>query len=359
MPGTEKFQKIKKRDLHQYNKYSLYMSLKYTFKKKIKFSKNKYRKSKKGKNTKNKSRKSRKSKIKGGSFGGPSYGPSLHQMPLDMSAIVYINQMIGMGYDPQPLVEDFVQQMYNVGHMPQMSRMVYQHQLIRLGYYPMIPQMTPHMGPMMGYPMGSMMGHPMAAMTPQMVPGMAAMSPQFSPQMSPENIPPPAVLQRQPSDSVMLYEQLKTNDARKTFMNDIMVTIMKDYTFGDDKINDKITLMPGTDGFINKKKSGYYFNWNGPNKDGKMVKKCHLTLHATPSIDEVGTLHVKDDEKKNLDGKAQSIKISINHRPPRDYNISIEDNTNPPNPRLNAFAKKIVEVFIRYYNTCGETATFV
>lgn len=333
-------------------KYLLYMSLKYTLKKNIKFS-NKYRKSKKKKN------KSRKIKIKGGSFGGPSYGPSyaplygpsLHQMPLDMSAIVYINQMIGMGYDPQPLVEDFVQQMYNVGHMPQMSRMVYQHQLIRLGYYPMGPMghpmaaMSAHMGTMVPQ-MSPQMGHPMAAMTPQMIPGMAA--------MSPENIPPPALLQRQPSDSVMLYEQLSTNDTRKTFMNDTMVAMMKDYTFGDDKI----TLMPGTDRFINEKGSGYYFNWNGPDKHGKMVKKCHLTLHTTPSIDDVGTLHVKDDGKKSVDGKFQSIKISINHVPPGHYNISIDDKTNPPNPRLNAFAKSIAQVIIRYYNTCGETATF-
>jgi len=322
------------------------MSLKYSSKKKIKFSKNKtkYRKSKISlrKSIKNK-------KIKGGSFGGGSYGYTLQQMPIDMATRVYIQQMISTGYYPHDLIyliEDFVEQMRIMGYDPHVARMIYTHEIASM-------MMGPPMGAMMGPPMGAMMGPPpMGAMMGPPPMGSASL------QMTPP--PPPPALERHNSDSVLLFVQLRSTPFRKQTMNEAM-ELMKDYTFG----SDKVVLSEGRDihkkpnGFINETSKGNYFNWTHTNKDGKIVQKCHLSLHNSQSIDSVGTLHVRDDQTKGADKKKQSIKININNPRQRHYDISIEDDTDPPNPRLKQFAEDIVRVFIRYYNLNGETATFV
>lgn len=318
----------------------------------LKFSKisNKSHRGRKNKNkTKsNKTKNKTKKNYKGGSFGGPgSFGGTTYypQHSIRQAVMLYINQMIAMGYDPRPLIPDFVQQMHARGYDPRIAEHEYYQALYALGY-PIAPMgmgfQTGHVGPPMA-PMGSM------AMSPPMAPPMGPMaSMAMAPPIAP---PPPPVLTRQYSDSVVLYRQLSRNVDRKKIMNDLMERNLLQISFGSDIVD----LMPGSDGYINEKKSGYYFNWSGRDAHGNQVQKCHLTLHRSPSTDAVGTLHVKDDE--TFDGNtSQSIKISIYFVPPRHYNIGFTDETNPPNPRLRAFAERIIDVIIEYYTACGETA---
>ena len=224
----------------------------------------------------------------------------------------------------------------------------------------------PIMGhPMMGHPMMGhpMMGHPMMSPGPMMGPG-----PMMPPTMGPPTSiissqgaamvppPPPSAPQRQPSDTVMLYQQLNTIPGRKENMIALMTTMMKDYSFGGEVVN----LLPGNNGVINELPSGYYFNWGIIDSHGNTVQKCHLTLHTTPSQNDVGTLHVRDDEtfSHNKKPKPQSIKINIDYDSKKGhYIISMNDNTNPPNARLRKFAEDIMNVFKEYYKDCGNQVT--
>ena len=329
------------------------MVLKNTLKN-IKFSKNKTSKNK-----------PKKIKQKGGSFGGPGYGVPPH-INIDNAAIVYIHQMIGM-YGPMfnlvTLMPNFVHQMMGIGCDPRIAEITYYRHITAMGYMspmgpmgpPMGHPMGPPMGPPIGHPMGPPMGHPMGPpMGPMMSPMVTPTGPPMGAAMAP---PPPKAAKRQCSDTVMLYEQLHTNTGCKEIMIELMTNMMQDYSFG----GEIVSLMPGNNRIINELPSGYYFNWGIIDPTGVIDQKCHLTLHKTPSKTDVGTLHVRDDEIKSADDKTpQSIKINIDYDiKKRHFTISMNDKTNPPNPRLRKFAEDIMKVFRAYYNTCGNTVTII
>jgi len=324
-------------------------------------------------------------KYKGGTYRGPGYGPMYappgmgyypNPMDLDASAFMYINQMIAHHDNPTTPVamHHFIEQMRVKGYAPHFCVTAYSRQLANIFGPPVGPPMEPRMVSPMGYPtgppMGAAMNYPMSpAMASPIRPPMgAAMNYPISPAMATPLLgreaesppPPPAILKRVPSDTVSLFQGLKSDPQRRITLSDIMHRDMNEFNFGGVEVQ----LAPAMNGkqkmkgYMSKQPSGYYFNWVVKNEP--IIQACHLTLHKTPSMNATGTLHVRDDQSYDKTTKnSQSIKINIERVDSNHNNITIEDKTNPPNAKLFKFAEDIVNVIIQYYVAIGETASRV